>query len=531
MFFKLPSLQNRRPRRVLGMSWWSHTIFGYDLITELKPQTFVELGTHSGESYFNFCQAVSEQKLKTNCYAIDTWKGDPHTGTYGEEIFEDVSKYNVENYSQFSQLVRASFDEAVNLFKDGSVDLLHIDGAHDYASVSRDFKTWLPKMSEGGIILFHDIMVMKDGFGVWKLWNEVKTKFRTFEFHHGYGLGVVKVSSSHRFQSEFLNFIFDNDSSQTNSVREYYEKRVKDITLDSANTEANCPEWAKKIKGREENLELYRSVNSKIDQMIYHSGKKTKLDVIIQTHADNNSQAGKLRYCGAEKQEVTIRCLTSLVRSLNSTGPHIDAQLIVIDDHSNPNAISEMRTVLTELKCPHTFISLSNRGIMNSIGACYEWGLNQSREELVYFVQDDYLHSASTIEEMVDAYHRFKSMLGGQEVGIYPYDDPYRYYAPQNVENTRIVHGSKRHWRLNFFSPCMFMTSHQVIRQNYDLLKAMASEEIGPEMEDNTINKIWQKRDVKLFTPIPSLALHLQNETEMDPFIDWRKLWDQMECI
>ena len=113
----------------------------------LHPQNFVELGTHSGFSYFAFCQAVQHLQLKTRCYAVDTWKGDEHAGFYGEEVFREVCNQNDRRYSAFSSLIRSSFDDALRHFDDGSIDLLHIDGCHFFDDVKHDFETWRSKLS------------------------------------------------------------------------------------------------------------------------------------------------------------------------------------------------------------------------------------------------------------------------------------------------------------------------------------------------------------------------------------------------
>ncbi|MGQ9848393.1 MAG: class I SAM-dependent methyltransferase, partial [Bacteroidales bacterium] len=176
-------------------SWIGHIPFAAWLIRTLKPRIFVELGTHSGNSYFAFCQAVKEGHLPTRCFAVDTWKGDEHAGFYDEEIFEDVSSYNEQKYSHFSRLLRMTFDEAVAYFPDNAIDLLHIDGMHTYESVKHDFETWLPKLSNQAIVVFHDTNARERNFGVWKLWQELCDRFPlNFEFFHSYGLGVLLVS-------------------------------------------------------------------------------------------------------------------------------------------------------------------------------------------------------------------------------------------------------------------------------------------------------------------------------------------------
>jgi hypothetical protein len=150
----------------------------------------VELGTHTGLSYFSFCEAFSELHVAGTYFAVDHWKGDAHAGEYSDEIFDLVSAAN-RRYAGFSTLVRSSFDEALPHFRDASIDVLHIDGHHSYESVSRDFADWWPKVRPGGVALLHDTNVRRDDFGVDRLLHEVSVIHPTFSFAHGHGLGVV----------------------------------------------------------------------------------------------------------------------------------------------------------------------------------------------------------------------------------------------------------------------------------------------------------------------------------------------------
>jgi hypothetical protein len=182
------------PHRAGPLSAWKeHIPFGMMLVDLVRPRVLVELGTHSGESYCAFCQAVCELRLATRCYAIDTWKGDPHTGSYGPETLDELREHHDALYGGFSRLIQSTFDEALAHFADGSIDLLHLDGHHTYASVRHDFESWLPKLSPRAVIILHDTNVRERDFGVWRFWQEVSGKYPSVEFPFCHGLGVLAV--------------------------------------------------------------------------------------------------------------------------------------------------------------------------------------------------------------------------------------------------------------------------------------------------------------------------------------------------
>ena len=182
------------PKRVEHPICWVDFIpVAFKLIDYLRPKTIVELGTHSGNSFCAFNQAIKYFELDSICYAIDNWEGDIQSGFYNHDVFTNLKSYCDIEYPKSAVLIRSTFDNACANFTDNSIDLLHIDGLHTYDAVKHDFLTWFNKLSGNGVVLFHDICVLQSDFGVYEFWKELQSQFENVDFKYGNGLGVLFV--------------------------------------------------------------------------------------------------------------------------------------------------------------------------------------------------------------------------------------------------------------------------------------------------------------------------------------------------
>jgi predicted O-methyltransferase YrrM len=228
-----PWAESLFPERLKSPWWIGHIPFAFELIGRMQPRTIVELGTYSGSSFAAFCQAVEASGGNGHVYGIDLWQGDVHMGSFDEELYQEMAQFSATRYPGLATLIRKDFNEAASSFADRSIDLLHIDGTHTYEAVMNDYTTWLPKMSDRGIILFHDINVTEQNagpsalkFGVRRVFDSIKERYRYCEFDHCFGLGVLAVGDAMSPQTiDFIDAVKKDDA-----VKLYFAEKGETVS-------------------------------------------------------------------------------------------------------------------------------------------------------------------------------------------------------------------------------------------------------------------------------------------------------------
>lgn len=140
------------------------------LIVENDMELAVEIGVYGGRSLLPMGMAF-EHIGKGKCYGIDPWCAAASVASEQnqanidwwskldhEAIYRGFISAVLENgLSHRCYWLRFLSEQTAKLFSDGEIDLLHIDGNHSQKSALRDVDLWLPKVVEGGYIIFDDI--------------------------------------------------------------------------------------------------------------------------------------------------------------------------------------------------------------------------------------------------------------------------------------------------------------------------------------------------------------------------------------
>ena len=269
-------------------------------------------------------------------------------------------------------------------------------------------------------------------------------------------------------------------------------------------------------------------ITKKINSILIIFRMNTNIDIWDQN---------KKRLFEYPKIEYSKRSLNSLIKSIRfcqNKYSNIKIKTIIVDDNSTKNNLSQINKiienknieivsldyskyekVIANQKNKETFANLA------SLLQSFELG-KEKGEDLIFFVEDDYLHFEPMLEEMIASYERIASQIN-KDIFVCPTDYPYLY---MNNEKTNILIGNKRHWRTINKTLCTFMTTKSLLNIYWDNFYNTCLTRNDPF--EKYLNQIYQKEIC--ISPLKSLSLHLTNINSsygLSPLINYKKLWDE----
>ena len=245
----------------------------------------------------------------------------------------------------------------------------------------------------------------------------------------------------------------------------------------------------------------------------------------------------KRRLFEKPKIEYSIRSIKSLINSIKyCQSKYLDLKIktIILDDSSKIENLDKIKEIIknvngeiisldtkkfeAKIKKQKTQQTFSN---LASLYQCFEIG-KEIGEDLIFFIEDDYLHFETMLEEMIATYERVSSQVG-KDIFMCPADYPYLY---MNNEKTNILIGNKRHWRTITKTLCTFLTSKKLLNLYWENFTKNCEDRHDPF--EKYINEIYKKEFC--ISPLKSLSVHLTNVNSsygLSPFINYKNLWDQ----
>ena len=262
--------------------------------------------------------------------------------------------------------------------------------------------------------------------------------------------------------------------------------------------------------------------------------------IIFRTNTDVEIwDQNKKRLFEEPKIEYSLRALKSLIRSVNFSKTkyqNIKFKTIIVDDKSKKENLNKLKKLIDESGLDMSITHLNHEKYKDTIKQqkndqtfsnlasllqSFELG-KEHGEDLVFFVEDDYLHFEPMMEEMIASYERIASQVN-KDIFMCPADYPYLY---MNNEKTNILIGNKRHWRTINQTLCTFMTTKSLLDKYWDNFYNTCLDRNDPF--EKHLNEIYIKEFC--ISPLKSLSLHLTNINSsygLSPFINYKKLWDE----
>ena len=264
--------------------------------------------------------------------------------------------------------------------------------------------------------------------------------------------------------------------------------------------------------------------------------------IIFRTNTDVEIwDQNKKRLFEEPKIQYSLRALKSLIKTVNFSKtkyPNIKFKTIIVDDKSKGENLDKLKKLIDESDLDMSITSLNHKKYKDiikqqkndqtfsnlaSLLQSFELG-KEHGEDLVFFVEDDYLHFEPMMEEMIASYERIASQVN-KDIFMCPADYPYLY---MNNEKTNILIGNKRHWRTINQTLCTFMTTKSLLDKYWDNFYNTCLDRNDPF--EKHLNEIYTKEFC--ISPLKSLSLHLTNVNSsygLSPFINYKKLWDENE--
>jgi hypothetical protein len=257
------------------------------------------------------------------------------------------------------------------------------------------------------------------------------------------------------------------------------------------------------------------------------------------TNENNLLSQNKKRLFEKEKKEYTLRSLNSICNNIINLKKEIkdfNILLKIIDDNSHESVTNQIKKICTDKNISFEISNLdtnkyenkmkfnNNRRMLAHNSHIFEsknFAIN-SDFDLLYFVEDDYLHDDDALIEMVYSYQRISSQLN-DEIVLCPADYPYLYV---NTEHTQNLIGYKKHWCKVNQSLCTYLISKMTLKKYWKYYEDMFLNNYDPY--EKPLHELY--KNINCFSPMPSLSIHLTNINSiygLSPLKDWLKIWEK----
>lgn len=196
--------------------------------------------------------------------------------------------------------------------------------------------------------------------------------------------------------------------------------------------------------------------------------------------------------------------------------PELNEFVVIADKVSDTN-VAKYQKIAPKATFVRTNYGYGNKSYLFAL----EMALKREKNEIVYLVEDDYLHLEGS----------YKIINEGLDISDYVslYDHPDKYMARCNMgnpfveeggENTKVLLTKSTHWKITNSTPMTFAAKVSTLLEDYEIHRHYCE---GTMSDSFRMFLRLAKNSRKLVTPIPSWSTH--GETQwLAPLIAWHKV-------
>ena len=302
---------------------------------------------------------------------------------------------------------------------------------------------------------------------------------------------LLKLFNVHALEKETLNIVNPNYKNNGNN---FYRFNDKTFILSSGY------------------LELDRKIQ-KLDIFFRYSPKNQLW---------NSTDRWKRIVPKINKEDLIITCLISLKESilnfLNNNKLNITIHLI--SDNSDENFDKSIKNILINDKFNFEFHNSKKSGNRGSYLECCDQA--EKADDLIFFIEDDYLFEPICLEELLITYSRISTLIK-DDIILCPSDYPF--YYDSNYKTSLFI-GKDYRWRYVNETLLTIVFSKKILQKFRKEIR-LVGEQINEPFE-KPLHEIYKKNPC--LSPLPSLAYHCANINSVfgvSPNINFKKLWEE----
>tara|TARA_Y100000816_G_scaffold91835_1_gene63476 strand:- start:401 stop:1363 length:963 start_codon:yes stop_codon:yes gene_type:complete len=217
------------------------------------------------------------------------------------------------------------------------------------------------------------------------------------------------------------------------------------------------------------------------------------------------------------KKDLILTSLSSLKKSIIKfiSQNQIKVTINLIYDSSEKKFNDSIFKLLDDNLIRINFIETKIEGNRGSYLECCDQAENS--EDLIFFIEDDYIFDENCIEEMIITYSRLSTIFGN-DVFLCPSDYPFYY---DSSYKTSLYIGNKYKWRTVEETLLTFMMSKDLYERYKKNIRLVGEKENDPF--EKPLHEIYKNNPC--FSPVNSLSFHISRDHPATTE-DWIKIWN-----